>query len=64
MPIDITRLEHAYLLARNLSRDPQIPDADRVCCHVIGILIREACGDAAATWGTSGAAAAFAHSTE
>ena len=40
----------AYLLARNLADDPQMPDADRVCCHIIAILIREASGEAAATW--------------
>jgi hypothetical protein len=28
----------------------QIPDADRVCCHIIAILIREASGEAAAAW--------------
>jgi hypothetical protein len=40
----------AYLLARNLADDPQMPDADRVCCHIIAILIREASGDATAAW--------------
>jgi hypothetical protein len=45
-----TRLIEAYLLARNLSNDPQMPDADHVCCHIIAILIREASGEAATTW--------------
>jgi hypothetical protein len=49
--VDFTRLMQAYMLARSLSDDPQMPDADRVCCHIITILIREASGEAAATWG-------------
>ena len=53
--VDYTRLMQAYLLARSLSRDTQMPDADRVCCHIIAILIREASGEAAATWGNGDA---------
>ena len=49
-PIDFIRLEQAYLLACNMSKDPQVAGADRVCCHLIAILIREASGDAAGTW--------------
>ena len=48
--VDFTRLMQAYLLARNLSNDPQMPDADRVCCHIIAILIREASGEVATAW--------------
>jgi hypothetical protein len=48
--VDFTRLMQAYMLARSLSDDPQMADADRVCCHIIAILIREASGEAAATW--------------
>ena len=48
--LDFIRLEQAYRLARNMSKDPQVAGADRVCCHLIAILIREASGDAAATW--------------
>ena len=64
MSVDFIRLEQAYLLARNLSRDKQMPNADRVCCHAIAILIREASGDAAATWGSTNQAPPFAHSSE
>jgi hypothetical protein len=30
--VDFTRLMQAYLLARSLADDPQMPDADRACC--------------------------------
>jgi hypothetical protein len=48
--VDFTRLMQAYLLARSLADDPQMPDADRACCYIIAILIREASGEAAAAW--------------
>ena len=51
MPVDFTRLMQAYLMARSMADDPQMPDADRACCYIIATLIREACGDAAETWG-------------
>jgi hypothetical protein len=50
MTVDFTRLMQAYLLARGMAEDPLMLDADRVCCHIIAILIREASGDAAAAW--------------
>jgi hypothetical protein len=40
----------AYLTARSLANDSQMPDADRTCCKIITILIREASGEAAAAW--------------
>ena len=49
--VDFTRLMQAYLLARSLSSDPHMSDADRICCHIIAILIREASGESATTWG-------------
>jgi hypothetical protein len=49
--VDFTHLMQAYLLARRLSDDPQMLDADRACCYIIATLIREASGEAAATWG-------------
>jgi hypothetical protein len=48
--VDFTRLMQAYLMARNLAEDPQMPDQTRVCCHFFAILIREASGEAAETW--------------
>ena len=48
--VDTTRLMQAYLMARSLADDSQMPDDTRVCCHIIAILIREASGEAAATW--------------
>ena len=50
MHLDLIRLHQAYLLARNLSQDPQMSDQERVHCYAIGLLIRDACGDPAATW--------------
>lgn len=53
--VDTTRLMQAYLMARSLADDSQMPDAERVCCHIIAILIREASGEAAAAWGNADA---------
>jgi hypothetical protein len=64
MHVDFFHLEQAYLMARDLSKDPQMPNANRFCCHVIAVLIRDACADVAQTWGRSDAAPAFARSTE
>jgi hypothetical protein len=48
--VDFTRLMQAYLMARSLADDPQMPDADRAYCYIIATLIREASGEAALTW--------------
>ena len=53
--VDFTRLMQAYLLARSMAEDPLMPADDRVCCHIIAILIREASGDTAAAWGNADA---------
>jgi hypothetical protein len=44
--VDFTRLTQAYLMARKLADDPQMPDETRVCCYIIAHLIHEASGDA------------------
>ena len=48
--VDFTRLMQAYLMARSLADDPQMPDADRAYCYIIATLIREASGEMALTW--------------
>jgi hypothetical protein len=54
MPDDnFTDLMQAYLMARSMGDDPQMPDGTRVCCYIIAPLIREASGEAAEMWGNA-----------
>jgi hypothetical protein len=53
--VNFTDLMQAYLMARSLADDPQMPDDTRACCYIIADLIREGSGEAAETWANADA---------